>query len=220
MHSRVLLFATLLLLCACRKHHNDDGAPGCITRLVPLVTDTLLPRATIDSIDVLFRENNLPTDNLQFTSWYYVPFANRDSVHVVVANTFRNGLPVLYGLTIAYFGHDTLLNYFHGAQGLFNNDTSGHQSLATLRQDFIGRATELMNGVPGHIPINYADSCLTATLSYVPSSYLPIHGPVYADTMVVKVWVVQQIHGPFPIVYVQDDNGASCSPPPAYTVWP
>jgi hypothetical protein len=184
--------------------------------MVPKATDPLLSPAILDSINTLFQANHLSTDNLQFLYWSYEVLNGAGNVRVVLANAFLNGLP-FFDVESGYaFLHDTLINHWEYPYALANNDTTSHQSLATLRQDFIDKATVLMNSFADPVaPFNYADSCLTATLGYMPASWLPTLGFPSNDSILVKVWVVQQVNITFPEVYVQDNNGAAWAPTPA-----
>ena len=88
---------------------------------------------------------------------------------------------------------------------LNTNDTAGHQDLQYLRRVFL----DYHRKYPGPIATpDFTDSCLTATLCYVPDPYF--RTTTGDDHLLIKSWAVG-LHG-F-VVYVRDDNGHPQLPP-------
>ncbi|GGB18598.1 hypothetical protein [Puia dinghuensis] len=221
----LLLSGLIFFWASCSKHAaSHDSDCGCITRVVPMLTDTLLPRDEIDSINRLFRENNLSTANLQFYSFkvYTVHDSTYNGIQEqILAVQFYRNLPLfsVAGDKIFLFNGGQLQppppHYWDGYDGPAPDaDTSGHQALSTLRSAFFERLAEYVNpGGPALLadspyhPLNYHDSCFVAKLGYIDAAWAP-GSSVRPNAGLIKVWRVSPLSGE-PPVYVQDNNGVS-----------
>ena len=199
--------------------HGSDPDSGCITRVIPVLTDTLLPLGKLDSINTLFQQNNLSTANLQFYSFqdYMVNDSTYDGIQVqIVATQFFHSLPLFSVAGDKLFQFDNgklqppLPHYWNGYDGPAPDaDTSGHQTLSTLRSAFLERIAEYVNPGGPNRPdsTNYHDSCLVAKLGYIDASWAP-GSTTRPNTALVKVWKVSTL-SIGPSVYVQDNNALS-----------
>jgi hypothetical protein len=187
-----------------------------------MVTDTLLSRYELDSINLLFRQNNLSTADLQFYSFkdYMVQDSTYDGIEVqIIATQFFHNLPLFSGAgdKLFLFNSGRLqpppLHYWDGYDGPAPDaDTSGHQALSVLRSAFFKMLAGYVNpGGPAlwpdssNNPPDYPDSCLVAKLGYIDASWAP-GSTIRPNTALIKVWKVSpQSSGP--VVYVQDNNG-------------
>ena len=222
---RLLLLSVLIIFGpSCSKDgssHSSDS--GCITRVIPMLTDSLLSRAELDSINILFRQNNLSTANLQFYSFrgYMVHDSMYDGIQEqITATQFYHNLPLfsVAGDKMYLFNdgqlQPPLAHYWNGYDGPAPDmDTSGHQALSLLRSAFFERLAEYVNpGGPAlwpdssNHPTNYHDSCLVAKLGYIDAAWAP-GSTIRPNTALMKVWKVSPLSGPS--VYVQDNNGLS-----------
>ena len=226
----LLLFGVIFFLSSCSKH-ADSHDSGCITRVVPKLTDSLLPRDKLDSINALFRQNNLSTANLQFYS--FGVYAVHDSTfngirEEIIATQFYNNLPLFSpaGDKLFLFNNGQLqpplLHYWDGYDGPAPNmDTAGHQALSTLRSAFYESLAGYINpGGPAQWPdsnysVDYHDSCLVAKLGYIDAAWAP-GSTVRPNTALIKVWKVTPQSGE-PASYVPDNSGL---PWPAALIFP
>jgi len=217
--SVLIIFGT-----SCSKNgtsHASDS--GCITRVIPMLTDTLLSPDELDSINMLFRQNNLSTANLQFYSFngYMVHDSTYNGIQEqIVATQFYHNLPLfsIAGDKLFLFNDGQSQppppNYWDGYDGPAPDaDTSGHQALSVLRSAFFERLAGYVNpGGPAlwpdspNPPANYHDSCLVAKLGYIDAAWAP-GSTISPNTALIKVWKVSPLSGPS--VFVQDNNGLS-----------
>lgn len=216
------LSVLMIFWASCSKHGASHDS-GCITRAMPKLTDTLLSRDKLDSINRLFRQNNLSTANLQFYS-FNVTTVNDSTYNgiqeQILAVQFFHNLPLfsVAGNKIFLF-NDGLLqpplpHYWDGYDGPAPDaDTSGHQALSTLRSAYFERLAEYVNpGGPAQFPdspnhpFNH-DSCLVAKLGYIDAAWAP-GSTLRPNTALIKVWQVTPLSGG-PSDYVQDNNGLS-----------
>jgi hypothetical protein len=187
-----------------------------------MLTDTVLSRDKVDSINRLFRQNNLSTANLQFYSF------NVDTVHNSTYNGIQEQILAVqfyHNLPLFSFAGDKLFlfsdgqlqpappHYWDGYDGPApDTDTSGHQALSKLRSAYFESLAGYTNpGGPAqwpdsaYIPSNYQDSCLVAKLGYIDAAWAP-GSTTRPNTALIKVWKVSPISSG-PPVYVQDNNG-------------
>jgi hypothetical protein len=221
----LLLCVLIIFGTSCAKHGTSNGSDsGCITRVIPMLTDTLLSLDELDSINMLFRQNNISTANLQFYSFkgYMVHDSTYDGIQEqIIATQFYHNLPLfsVAGDKLFQFNNGQLQpplpHYWNGYDGPAPDaDTSGHQGLSVLRSAFLERIAEYVNpggpavlaGAPNH-PVNYHDSCFVAKLGYIDASWAP-GSTIRPNTALIKVWKVTPPSGN-PPVYVQDNNGLS-----------
>jgi hypothetical protein len=212
-----LKFVLLFLLISCSRH-NDTPTANCITRIYDTSTTSTVTAAQLNAILPLFQRNNLSITGLQFfalDSNIYLPPNYSDSISqvMVVANVFINGLPTFFGGWAFYFYNDvyqTNLGHYGAVSG---TDTSGHQTLEDLRNIYLAHYQQdagyggTLNATVSHPGLNWRDSCLVAMLGYADASIF--NNTIIFGTMEVKAWRV----GPvgityYPIIYVEDDNGA------------
>lgn len=222
-YSWLLLSILIICLASCSKRGAAHES-GCITRVIPMLTDTLLARDKYDSINRLFRQNNLSTSNLQFYSFkvYTVNDSTYNGIREqILAVQFYHNLPLftVAGDKIFLFNDGQLQppppHYWDGYDGPApDTDTSGHQVLSTLRNAFFERLAEYINpGGPAiwpdslSHPSNYQDSCLVAKLGYIDAAWAP-GSTIRPNTALIKVWKVTPLSSG-PPVYVQDNNGLS-----------
>ena len=217
--SLLIIFGT-----SCSKNATSHGSDtGCITRVIPMLTDTLLSLDELDSIDMLFRQNNLSTANLQFYSFkgYMVHDSAYNGIQEqIIATQFYHDLPLfsVAGDKMFLFNNGQLQpplpHYWNGYDGPAPDmDTSAHQALSVLRSAFFERLAGYVNpGGPAlsadssSHPTNYHDSCLVAKLGYIDAAWAP-GSTIRPNTALIKVWKVSLLSGPS--VYVQDNNGLS-----------
>ena len=220
----LLLSVLIIFGTSCSKNGTSHGSDsGCITRVIPMLTDTLLSLDELDSINVLFRQNNLSTANLQFYSFngYMVHDSTYDGIQLqIIATQFYHNLPLfsVAGDKMFLFNDGQVQppppNYWDGYDGPAPDaDTSGHQALSVLRSAFFERLAGYVNpGGPALWPdspshqVNYHDSCLVAKLGYIDAAWAP-GSTISPNTALIKVWKVSPLSGPS--VYVQDNNGLS-----------
>ena len=220
----LLLSVLIIFGTSCAKNGTSHGSDsGCISRVIPLLTDTLLSLDEIDSINLLFRQNSLSTANLQFYSFkgYMVHDSTYDGIQEqIIATQFYHNLPLFSVAGDKMFLFDNgqlqppLPHYWNGYDGPAPDaDTSGHQALSVLRSAFFERLAGYVNpGGPAlwadssNQPANYHDSCLVAILGYIDAAWAP-GSTISPNTALLKVWKVSPLSGPS--VYVQDNNGLS-----------
>ena len=220
----LLLSVLIIFGTSCSKNGTSHGSDsGCITRVIPMLTDTLLSLDELDSIDMLFRQNNLSAANLQFYSFkgYMVHDSTYDGIQEqIIATQFYHDLPLfsVAGDKLFLFNNGQLQpppsHYWDGYDGPAPDaDTSGHQALSVLRSAFFERLAGYVNpGGPAqwadssNQPPNYHDSCLVAKLGYIDAAWAP-GSTIRPNTALIKVWKVSPLSGP--PVYVQDNNGLS-----------
>jgi hypothetical protein len=218
----LLLSVLIIFGPSCSKNGSSHGADsGCITRVIPMLTDSLLSRVELDSINLLFQQNNLSTANLQFYSFkgYMVADSTYDGIQEqIIATQFFHNLPLfsVAGDKMFQFNNGQLqpplAHYWNGYDGPAPDmDTSGHQALSVLRSAFFESLAGYVNpGGPAlwpdssNQPANYHDSCLVAKLGYIDASWAP-GSTIRPNTALIKVWKVSPLSGP--PVYVQDNNG-------------
>jgi hypothetical protein len=216
-------FCCLIFIFSCTRETatvNNVADNGCISIAVAQASQTSLSASQIQSIDSLFQANNMSTDGLQFIE--YIPDIYSDTTkpphEQVAANLFLNGLPVFHYTEAFDFNNgvfDTSALYT-GAPA--NNNADGHQSLTSLRTDFLDHVSEskIEGGVLNATPFTpsastYVDTCLAATLGYVDATAVPGNTLPYGN--LVKVWSITPSHGTYPCVYVEDDNGLAWGVP-------
>jgi hypothetical protein len=220
MKKAALLILSALIYCAACKTSIHDS--GCIVRYTGPTTFSNLTPGQRDTIQSLFRANGLSTDNLQFT-YYYADTVTDSGVRYynqfAGATFIRNGLPVFFEAQYWSF----LNGIYHPAAGYAvppatGGDTSGHQTLATLRNAFFKTyesalyTNRAFAGDPHlHRPGSYyRDSCLSAQLGYLDASSQPGNNTPY-NTQLIKVWKVSPGITPFPriapSVFVVDSTG-------------
>jgi hypothetical protein len=227
----LLLF---LIPYSCTKHNQDASQSDsiCINRLFPIATDYKVSGPDLDSIYVLFQANNLSIANLLFLSWStdittnINPLAYSGYQEQVLATQFFNGLPL--------FGSPTFFSFNAGIYQPAGNidgyygtppgpDTIGHQTMATLRNDFLDKVSEsYMEGGPLNakpfVPSasTYKNACLDVTLGYIDASMIPGNSAPFGMALV-KVWSVAPAASStityYPLIYVEDDNGQAWGVP-------
>jgi hypothetical protein len=218
----LLLFVLVINGVSCSKLGTSPASDsGCITRVIPMLTDTLLSGGELDSINLLFQQNSLSTANLQFYSFrdYLVQDSTFDGIEEqIIATQFFHNLPLfsVAGDKLFLFNSGQLqpppLHYWDGYDGPAPDaDTSGHQALSVLRSGFLEMLAGYVNpGGPeqsadsSNYP-NYHDSCLVAKLGYIDASWAP-GSTIRPNTALIKVWKVSPLSSG-PVVYVQDNNG-------------
>jgi hypothetical protein len=226
---------TTLFLASCHKHNGAETETSCVTRLSPNVADFKVSGNALDSIYALFSANHLSTANLQFTAWLMdtevnvLPGAYSGYQEQVQANQFINGLPLFADLKSFTFnagilpspgnppGYNPIVGGYAGPAP--SADTTGHQTFAALRNDFLthlsqsyteGGASNAKPFIPS--PSTYINACLNVTLGYLDAAMIP-GNPYVFGLAVVKVWAVTPTPDPsityYPLVYVRDDSGAA-----------
>ncbi len=216
-----LLVAVLYVFgVACTKHQNSISDNGCISRLVAKTISPTLSSSQIDSINILFSNNNMSTAQLQFL--YFTPNVYSDTTKPtqsqVIANLFINGLP-MFGNNEAFIFNNGIFDTAYLYNGIpQTNDTTGHQSFSYLRTAFMNHVSESITYMPLQIPPfipspkNYIDSCLTATLGYVDASSIPGNQNDIWGSTLIKVWSVS-CNNHYPSILVKDDNGLAWGVP-------
>jgi hypothetical protein len=216
----LLLFVLMIFGASCAKYGTSQGSDsGCITRVIPMLTDTLLSQDKLDSINILFRQNNLSTANLQFYSFrdYMIQDSTYDGIqNQIIATQFFHNLPLFSpaGDKMFVFNNGQVqppeLHYWNGYDGPAPDmDTSGHQALSVLSSAFFERLAGYVNpGGPELVDSsNYQDSCLVAKLGYIDASWAP-GSTIRPNIALIKIWKVTPLNGNL-AVYVQDNNGLS-----------
>lgn len=196
-HPQTLICFLLLALVACSRRSSSSSSP-CIERYVATL-NPIISATQLNTVDAYFSKNKLPTAGLQFISvdTAYLSYPGyTGNITQVDAHLFINGLPTFY--FEQYFDFDTagVLTSnsapYHGAPA--NNDTTGHQSLASLRQLFLNNYRNcvsqlpIAHSVPVHPSVPYDDTCLLAQLGYVDASIL--HTGIPFNTLLLKAWMV------------------------------
>ncbi len=200
----LLALALLAGLVSCTRN-NDNAYANCISRSVLSASTPLIRQSAIDSANTLFVKNGLSPANLQ--PWL-VDVENNvgvlsttgvgysGTIIQVISNQFLNGLPVFF--TSASYIFDTagkIIPYgTNGYEGpLPGTDTSGHQTLATLRSDFLSTYyySNPRGGPVGHLLNIYHDSCFTAILGYADASFVPASGIKTQNQALIKVWEIR-----------------------------
>jgi hypothetical protein len=209
---------------SCRKNSAGAGN-GCIERVVllpgdlpvnspPIIDVDPITEGQIDTIKILFTNNNLPFNQYQFVYYIYDPWSGDSIQQQVTANPFVNGLPV--------FGDQQVFNFINGifsastsyltVEVAASNDTTGHQTLTYLRNAFLQHVSEatILWPLPASkptvpSPAAFRDTCLSAILGYMDPSNIP--GNPYSPGHLIKVWQITAINSNYPVVFVRDDNG-------------
>ena len=222
-----LIFTGVLFGC---KHTTVADNPttvagnGCISRYVPQPQTGLFTQTISDSIENLFAQNNLPTSGLQFFSWGYgdtiIGGVPKIETIEVIAYQYLNGLPVLKNSV--YFDFNSNGKYEPPAAGTFPaypviGDTIAHQTLQTLRQDFLNNYKQctiyssVINPLPIHPTAPYQDTCLSAVLGYMDAGYLNMGIPY--GKQLAKTWIIYpsdqrfSFYAEYPAVFVADGTG-------------
>jgi hypothetical protein len=210
----LLSFLLISGIC-CKRNYNSPADNGCISQVISNPAQSSLAAPQLDSIETLFRKNNLSTSGLQFIEYvpdiYGITAINPQSQTQVTAYLFINGLPVFGTNELFIFNggiFDTAYLYTgHPA----NNNVNTRLPLDTLRKDFLQHVSQsdVYGGASGKpfIPSasTYLDSCLVATLGYVDATSVPGQTLPYGN--LIKVWSVTTLHNSYPSVLVEDDNG-------------
>jgi len=219
----VWLTIMLIMAVSCSKHHPSNPGNGCITRKVPLVTDTLVSQVTLDSINALFRANNLSAVGLQFNEMEIDTITNAadtEILKIVWGIQFFHSLPTFQDYEEFQFKggiyqpFQPAINVNNGYTGPAPDpDTVAHETLPALQEAFLrALSSPVLFGTPyypaGHSSINYADTCLQATLGYMDAADIP-GSRTPLEKGLVKVWKVTPLSRAYPVVYVEDDNGVS-----------
>jgi hypothetical protein len=165
---------------------------------------------------LLFRDNNLSTEGLQFI--FFVPDVSvdpaiiSDTENQVTADLFVHGLPVFELNELFIFTGEKFDSAFLYTGRPANDNVGSNLSLDTLRKDFLKHVSESkiygpINGSPFTPSAStYLDSCLGATLGYIDASYVPGQQLAYGS-LLIKVWAVRPLGKIYPCVFVEDDNG-------------
>ena len=207
--------AVVLLFLSCSKHH-DSGDTNCISRIEPSSVSAL-PADQLDSITVLFRQNQLSTAGLQFlffAVYTVVQPGFSGTEQQVQANFSLNTLPV-FSLSENFIFNQGV--YQPSASNLYtgaipNGDTTGHRTLASLRSIYLSNYKQMVigGGCSGcqfrHPSPTYNDSCLTAELGYADAAYFN-NGATPYGSVLMKAWKVSPLSGGFPTIYIQDSTG-------------
>lgn len=207
-----LLILAVFLGCS---RHSGGVDNHCISRNTPS-SAPLVTAGQLDTLNRYFAKNNLSTAGLQFVtvvSFNATQGAYTGAFYQVAANFFLNGLLTAPGEAIFTFDSTgTLLDSAGGWHGqLPNNDTTGHQDLATLRQLFLNNYKKCtiaggpVNSKPSHPTAPYGDTCLIASLEYVDAGVQFDDFP-YGQQLV-KAWLVSSAANTYPSVTVIDSTG-------------
>jgi hypothetical protein len=214
------------------NHNRAQADSVCINRLYPIATDYRVSGSVLDSILVLFQANNLPIANLLFLSLStdsttnINPLAYSGYQEQVLATQFINGLP-LFGSPTFFTFNAGIYQPAGNIDGYYgpapDSDITGHQTMATLRDDFLAKVSEsFISGGPLNakpfVPSasTYEGACLDVTLGYIDASMIPGNSTAFGMALV-KVWSVTATASSsityYPLVYVEDDNGQSWGVP-------
>jgi hypothetical protein len=174
----------------------------------------------LDTLDLFFHKNNLSTTGLQFLFINYINYPNssygtyKGPFYQASADLILNGLRATsVNMSFNFDSTGTLLDSSGGYSGqLPNNDTTGHQSLATLRQLFLDNYKQCaigggcMNCGIKQPTAPYQDTCLIAELVYLDASIQNTSIP--SRQQLIKAWLVSSADNPiFPAVTVVDNTG-------------
>jgi hypothetical protein len=217
---KLLMVFTVLIVSdtSCSKQDAATTDNDCIARSIPRYIETGLTDSQLDSINNLFGKNNLSTSQLQFyhfTSNIYSD-PTKPPTSQVCANLFLNDLPVFRLNEVFLFSNGVLdTSYLYTGTPL-SNDTTGHQSLTTLRKTFLSHVSEAITYSPVSKPFvpsssAYLNVCLVATLGYIDVSYLP--GNTKPWGTLIKVWSIKPSDNFYPSVYVKDEDGSAWGSP-------
>ena len=198
--------------------------PGDLPINAPPIFDVdPITEGQIDTIKILFTNNNLPFDEYQYVSYLYdiyVPTPGDTIQTQVTANPFLNGLPIFYDQQVFNFvnGVFSPSTSYLTVEVAASSDTTGHRSLSYLRSAFLQHVSEakIYGGAADAKPFvpsasAYTDTCLSATLGYIDLSLVP--GNSYSPGHVIKVWQVTALNSNYPTVFVRDDNGQGWGEP-------
>ena len=215
-----LTLAGLLFVADSCSHHNASApGNGCISRYYP-PTGPLVTAGQLDTLDLFFHKNSLSTANLQFLYVNYNNYPNssygtyKGPFYQAGAELILNGLRASpSNMTFTFDSTGTLLDSLGGWSGqLPNNDTTGHQSLASLRQSFLDnyKQCELGGGCLNcgikQPTAPYQDTCLIAQLVYLDAGIQ--NSSIPYGQQLIKAWLVASADYPyFPEVTVIDNTG-------------
>ncbi len=203
----------ILFLAACGKHSPTPDS-GCITRVFP--APSALNAGQMDTIRTLFKTNGLSTDTftgygyataqLVFTILNHITVDSvPDSVQEVIAQLYFNGLPSQFIQEWDFDGGRLNGPAPAQYQNLHTSDTAARLPLAYLRSAFLSIApADIVSGMYDYGPYNFHDSCLSATLIYVPAAYFGGNTP---GNLLVRGWAITTEDGQIPMVFVDDENG-------------
>ena len=221
--------------CSKTKTNSNQINAGCIERMVlkpsslpinapPIINLDPITQEQIDTIKILFTNNNLPFNQYQFVGYYSYQYATDTVQTQVNVNPFLNGLPI--------FNDNEVFVFFNGVYSASNsylnltpevppnNDTTGHQNFANLRSAFLKHVSEATFTGPQRgakpvapLPSAYVDTCLSVTMGYIDQSYIP--GNTFSLGHLIKVWLITPSGSNYPSVYLRDDNGQGWGVPVA-----
>jgi hypothetical protein len=214
-----LFFAALIAqVLSCSKPKVGSGIPDnkCIDRVVARPGQTSLSAGQLDSIHILFSQNNIKDSQLQFFA--FRPDINTDSTLApqaqVSAILFINGLPVFNKAEVYMFNAGIFDTAYLYTGAPLTNDSSGHLSLPSLRSIFLKFVAQTIKTYSSAAlpPIfssadNFNDTCLSATLGYMDAFYVP--GGNQPTGTLIKVWKITPSDNGFPVLYVEDDDGSA-----------
>lgn len=201
---------------SCTRRNDSGGENNCISRYSPS-SEPLVTTGQLDTIKQYFQKNNLSTTGLQFTSAAAITIpgpAYNGITYLVGAQLWINGLRVpSSNIQYQFDSTGTLLNSVGAYTGQIpDNDTAGHQSLTSLRQQFLNNYKQCfisggcMNCGTTRPTASYQDTCLTAELVYLDASIQNNNTP--SGKQLVKGWMVFPADNEnFPLVYVIDGTG-------------
>lgn len=193
-----LILFLFVLLASCKK----DAGNGCISQTTALPAVAAIYK---DSIETLFKSNNISPDNKEFLTYNSWTTNDPGSPHtffqLVTANQLSNGLPIFFSY-LDYTFENGAPNILSGkVYGKANLDTHSSLNLSVLRQLAITEAVNKQG-----IDLTFKDSCFVAQFGYYDLNRDSITD---TTTSFVKAWEVHPAHSPFPQCYIRDDNGAT-----------
>jgi hypothetical protein len=195
--------------------------PGDLPINAPPIFDAdPITEGQIDTIKILFANNNLAFYQYQYVYYIYNTLLGDSIQTQVTANPFLNGLPIFYDQQVFNFDNGVFSpsTSYLTVEVAASSDTTGHRSLSYLRSAFLQHVSEatISGGAADAKPFvpsasAYTDTCLSATLGYIDLSFIP--GNSYSPGHVIKIWQVTALNSNYPAVFVRDDNGQGWGEP-------
>ncbi len=200
-----LLFASLLLIAACKKSSDSLPAdPGCIDRIYIPADAHALSAADLNTVNTLFNSNNI--DHRDYRFYQYVhdtfqtlfpPFTAYDQ-KLIKVDQYTNGLHI-FNRQINYIFFDDQLHYVAGSRTSGTNpDTQTHLTLPQLRGLFL---QEIRKHGDNYM---FNDSCVKAEFGY----YNLTAGGNDTTEHLTKAWHLTPGNASYPEAYYKDENGS------------